>query len=141
MTREVFFFDRGGPLLCEDIKRDSGEIRAYVVNGNWHLRCGHGRVNCYDGAGDKRSEHAGRIVRAVAIPSGMRGDYNALIVWAESQTGDRETYRRSPHIFRARGEWRVWFRPSMPADPVILAHEHARHLSGLPRSYQPTARG
>jgi hypothetical protein len=50
-------------------------------------------------------------------------------------------YRRSkPHIFFSGGEWRVWFRAGMKADPVIRAHEYARRLSGLSPSYQPSAR-
>lgn len=81
---EVFFFDKGGPLLCYSIKRDGEKIRAQVVNGAWTMLYEPGKLEAYAGS-VLMNTVATTIVRTVPIPSGMRGDYNALICWAESQ--------------------------------------------------------
>jgi hypothetical protein len=89
MALECFFFDQGGPLLCDSIKRDGEVIRAHVVNGAWTLNYKPGRLRAYAGS-NLVTEHAANLVRTVKIPPDMSGDYNKLITWAEAQEFYRE---------------------------------------------------
>ncbi len=73
-------------LLLENCVFDGARLaKGSVVNGGWLYR-NNGVEECACTAG-------GQVVRAwpaapqitVAVPEGKRGDYNALISWAETQ--------------------------------------------------------
>lgn len=92
MTTEVFFFDIGGPLLCERIKQDGESIRAIVVNGGWFLRYEPGALSCYANtdADSLVNVVRCRIVERIPIPKEedsprLKRNYNDLIVWAEGK--------------------------------------------------------
>ena len=82
--RAVFFFEPGSPLLCESIKPNDKGFTAFVINGAWTLRYVDGVLDACDGQHVVNSL-AAKVVRTVEVPDDMRGDYNALITWAEGQ--------------------------------------------------------
>jgi hypothetical protein len=87
---EVFFFTGGGdgcPLLCKKIVRSGDKIRGHVINGEWIMKYSPGLLLACDGFGSIVNRIKTDLVRTVAIPDGMKGDYNTLIEWARTQTG------------------------------------------------------
>lgn len=88
---ECLFFDVGGPLLCSNIERAGDRLTADVVNGAWRLVYRPGCLRACDSLDPDNfvTETDCRIIASVKIPPGMKGDYNALITWAESRANPR----------------------------------------------------
>lgn len=88
MSLECLFFDVGGPLLCSNIVREGENLTADVVNGAWRLVYRPGVLQACDDC-EVVTETECTLRASIPIPSGMRGDYNALITWAEKQADPR----------------------------------------------------
>ena len=82
----VVIFPKCGPLLLSNVKRDAaGRINTgFVDNGGWNFEVR---------AGEQLAKAGNAIVTRwpdtpfveVEVPAGVRGDYNAVITWAEKE--------------------------------------------------------
>ena len=80
----VVVFGKGlkRPLLLSHIVWDNDEIQsAYVLNGHWEFSRINGTL-CVEGDIDSPMEEFETII---VIPTGLAGDHNDLIVWAENE--------------------------------------------------------